>query len=153
MGIFAEFRGFKYNDPMEYEHLKWEYRFERQHVARDAAELLPNHQSAQDIQEKLMSYVLNLDHGVGKHKAIVFERALGYNASNAGALERQIRRGLMRYRAESVGHNGYGRKYRTIMRITGPNGKQPVQVGWIILDGESFSRMVTAYVDDKNRRP
>jgi len=142
-----------YNDPMEHKRQKWDFHFDSRHIAHDATELLPNHQKASGILEKLLSYSLNQSHNDGKHKAIVSERALGYNVSNAGALERQIRQGLMRYRAESVGNNGFGEKYRTIMVIAGPNGKQPVEIAWIILNGETFPRMVTAYVDSKSRRP
>jgi len=146
-GTFAEFKDLKYTDSMKYEHLKWEYRFDRQHIARDAAELLPNHQNAQGIQEKLLSYALNLNHESGMHKAVVFESALGYNASNAGVLERQIRRGLMRYRADYVGNKGFGDAYRMKMLVDGPKGRKVISIGWIFDTGSQNPRMVTVYVD------
>ena len=138
---------------MDYERTIWDYAFDKKYAASDATELLPNHSKARGVLEKLLAYSQNPEHIDGRHKAVVFESAWGYNTNNARELERQIRHGLMRYRAENTGHNGYGERYQTALLIAGSKGKQPVQIGWIVIDGEIYPRMVTAYVDDKNRRP
>ena len=43
---------------------------------------LPNYQRAVILREKLEGYSLNPEHPVGKHKAIVFKSALGYEQAN-----------------------------------------------------------------------
>jgi len=135
---------------------EWDIAFEQQHLATSAKEKLPAYRSAQNVAEKLTSYVLNDQHPRGKHKAIVFRSALGYNIGDAEILHTRIMEGLQKYRAQSTGHNGYGEQYRVTMLIEGigdkANTKQPVDTGWIIRDGESFPRMVNAIVSD-DRRP
>ncbi|MEG0270757.1 MAG: phage minor capsid protein, partial [Clostridia bacterium] len=134
----------------------WDRDFDDKHRAKTLDELLPSHKRAENIREKLSAYTLNQEHSRGKHKAIVFERALGYNKDIAQELAAQIQNGLKKYRAVSTGNNGFGESYRVTMLINGAGSKsdvqQPVETGWIIRNGEKFPRMVNAIVG-KGKRP
>ena len=142
----AEFQTTKYAAGVEWDRLKWDYDFERNYRAKDDSELLTNWTDASNILEKLKNYSLSPTQETGKHKAVVFESALGYNLSNATDLEYEIRKGLARYKAVGTGNDGYGDKYTVVMLVSGPKGKQPIETGWIFRAGEQIPRMVTAYV-------
>ena len=149
----AAFRRIKNAEGISWERLQWDYRFMQRYAAKTSADLLPRYTDAIDIAAKLEDYVLDPTHPTGKHKALVFESALGYNLSNRSSLEAELRRGLGRYKAIPTGNNGYGETYRMKLLVSGPKGRQPVSAGWIIRDGEDFPRMVTAYVDSASKRP
>lgn len=130
---------------------RWDDLFNKKHLSQGSEDLLPRHTKAYGISEKLNQYCLNMDHPVGRNKALVFDSALGYNVSNSDQLEAEIRRGLVTYRATPKGDNGFGKKFVVVMLITGANGKkQPVVTSWIV--ERDAPRMVTAYVD-KDQRP
>ncbi|HWQ98917.1 MAG TPA: minor capsid protein [Clostridia bacterium] len=148
----AAFQRMKYTDAVGFEQLEWDYRFEKKHRATDESELLVNRGDAVGINEKLTTYSLSMDHPRGKHKARVFDSALGYTGFNVDVLENEITAGLAKYKAAATGNNGFGNTFDVTMLITGPKGKQPINTGWIFRDGEVFPRMVTAYVD-KPQRP
>ncbi len=59
---------------------------------------LPGYKDALIPDEKTIGYALNMEHSTGKHKAIVFEKVLGYNSSNKEQLIKRVRRGLVDYR-------------------------------------------------------
>lgn len=134
----------------------WDRDFDDKHRAKTLDELLPSYKRAENIREKLSAYTLNQEHSRGKHKAIVFESALGYNKDTAQELAAQIQNGLKKYRAVPTGNNGFGESYRVTMLINGAGSKsdvrQPVETGWIIRNGEKFPRMVNAIVS-KGKRP
>lgn len=124
-------------------------KFNKKYKAKNSNELLENYQTAENINAKLTGYVLNANNERGKDKAVVFESTLGYNLSNADELASKIRDGLSVYKALPGEPNEYGNLYNVKMLITGPNGNiKPVKTGWIIRDGETAPRMVTAYVDN-----
>lgn len=130
---------------------EWDRVFSIKYLAKSETDLLKNHESAAGIRDKLSRYSLNKDHPTGKHKALVFQSALGYNESNVEALEAEIKSGLRNYKAISKGDKGHGPKFDVVMLVKGKNGKtQPVLTSWIIEN--DIPRMVTAYVE-KNRRP
>lgn len=130
---------------------EWDRVFSIKYLAKSETDLLKNHEYAAGIRDKLSRYSLNKDHPTGKHKALVFQSALGYNESNVEALEAEIKSGLRNYKAISKGDKGHGPKFDVVMLVKGQNGKkQPVLTSWIIEN--DIPRMVTAYVE-KNRRP
>ena len=90
----------------------------------------------------------------GKHKALVFERSLGYNTTNSELLEAEIRKGLELYKAFPKGNDGHGDKFNVIILVDGANGnRQPIITGWIYDNGNDNPRMVTTYVYKELRRP
>lgn len=149
---FAGFRRMKKSDSVRYQRLQWDARFLRKYGADTEHPPLNNLESPRGIGDKLITYSLNTEHEYGKHKAVVFQSALGYNQNNAGRLEEAIKAGLNRYRAVPLGDDGYGPKFNVMLLVDGPNGKrQPVKTTWIYDKGLDTPRMVTCYVE-KNKR-
>jgi hypothetical protein len=107
---------------------------------------LPNGQEAFIDVAKLRDYCLNPDHPKGKHKARVFNAALGLTANDAERL-REVLLGVARtHDAQSVGPNDYGRRYNIEFKMLGPRGEVAVRCSWIIRDGEEFPRLTSCYV-------
>ena len=123
--------------------------FDMEHLAKDASELLPGYNSAAIPDEKLTAYALNKDHPVGKYKALVFEKVLGYNISNRGDLIGRVREGLEKYRFTERDATQYGRPFEVSMMIRGANGRYaPVKTAWQIDNGSDTPRLVSIYVDE-----
>ncbi len=149
---FAGFRRMKKANSVRYQRLQWDARFFRKYGSNAEHSPLNNFETPRGISDKLTAYSLNSEHEYGKHKAVVFQGALGYNQGNAGQLEEAIKAGLNRYRAIPIGDDGYGPKFNVMLLVDGPNGKrQPVKTTWIYDNGLDTPRMVTCYVE-KNKR-
>ena len=107
---------------------------------------LPNGKRA-DLGTKLEEYTLNPQHFEGRHKARVFEAALGITVSNADVL----RRGLLDAAAtsdqvESKGDNGFGELYVLRFPLATPKGTATIVSVWIVRHGEDFPRLATCYI-------
>lgn len=107
---------------------------------------LPNGEHA-ELGTKLEDYVLNADHLDGRHKARVFESALGITIADAW----RLREALLEAAANSEGathkgHNGFGHIYSLPVRMPSKQGTVMVQSAWIVLDGECAPRLVSCYV-------
>jgi hypothetical protein len=97
---------------------------------------------------KIRDYLLSREHPIGRFKATFFE-TLGYTRSAWRVLERDIR--LLASSEEGVnGHSSrFGEKFEVSGTITGPSGRSATLVTvWIILNGESVPRFVTAFPGD-----
>ena len=122
--------------------------FMKANAARSVTELLPRYSEAIIPDAKLTGYALNKDHKTGKHKAIVFERALGYTTDNKDDLISAVQMELAKVRARQQSDTQYGKPFRVTMMIKGANGRYAkVQTGWIIDHGETVPRLITIYVD------
>ncbi|WP_040682991.1 DUF6883 domain-containing protein [Thermosinus carboxydivorans] len=106
-------------------------------------------QQARGIKEKLLSYSLNSNHPVGKHKAIVFEKELGYTESNWEKLEKEILSGLTKFPAVYAGQTPVSNnpKYVVSMKVQGVNGATSTILTVWEQTASGEIRMVTAYVD------
>ena len=112
-----------------------------------AGNRLPNFENARIDSMKFYGYSLNPNHVTGGNKARVFERALGYNQSNADQLISQIRRNLPNNNAVIGLRDNYGQRFTVDMQIRGVNGNTAtVRTGWIIDVDSSIPRLVTIYV-------
>jgi len=110
---------------------------------------LPHCKEVDIPREKLEGYSLNSEHPVGKHHAIVFKAALGFDQSNWDVLARIILEQLPYYEAVLDRKDEYGQRYNVTMPITGPGGKTAdVLTAWIIETGQDYPRFVTAYPED-----
>jgi hypothetical protein len=96
--------------------------------------------------EKLTQYALDPDHPRGGDKARVFKSALGYDQSNYGDLDKQIREGIQREHAEPRGSNEYGSQFSVDIPVAGPAGSAIVRTGWIYDHGSDVPRFTTAFV-------
>lgn len=123
--------------------------FRAAHIAKSNAEKLPNFEKASIPVSKLSGYALNKNHPVGKHKAIAFEKVLGYTEANQNDLIAEIRRGLAQYRAVSRKATQYGQPFEVQMVITGANGRTAkIKTGWIIESDSTVPRLTTVYIDE-----
>jgi len=110
---------------------------------------LPYYEEVGIPREKLEGYCLNPEHPIGKHHAIVFKSALGFDQSNWQILAGLIIEQLPYCEAVLGIKDGYGQRYNVIMSITGPNGKTAdVLTAWIVDIGQDHPRFVTAYPEE-----
>lgn len=96
--------------------------------------------------KKLTGYALDPKKAPDKAKA--FKLALGYDQSNADELLQNIVDHVDESKFVEKGNVGYGMLYQSVMRLTGPNGKQAnVLTAWIDENGKK--RLTSVYVTDK----
>jgi len=94
---------------------------------------------------KVRDYLLSDSHPVGRFK-FAFFASLGYTAGNWETLAADLRRHAMDNEAIATERNNYGQKYEVRGRIEGPAERSASLVAvWIVLRGESFPRLVTAF--------
>ena len=94
---------------------------------------------------KTRDYLLDPEHSQGASKARFF-RSLGYSRLAWRRLESDLRIAHDSWRMRSESRSAFGDVYRLVSVITGPNGRSAVVVTvWIIREGESFARFVTAH--------
>jgi len=120
-------------------------------MANTARNVHPNalsgYEKASIPRAKLEDYLLNPAHPVGKHKAKVFESALGFDQSSWELLEMAIRNELPYNEALSTKDDLYGRRYNVTITIKGPNGSEKeVITAWILKTGDDRPSFVTAYL-------
>lgn len=96
----------------------------------------------ESVEQKLLTYLLNPDHRLGKHKARWFRSALGFTQTNYEALAQQII--FDPVVAIETGIDRYGTHYDQWITIHGANGNVVrVQFAWIRND-DGIVRLVTA---------
>jgi len=106
---------------------------------------LPNGERA-ELGTKLEDYVLNPLHPHGKHKARVFETALGITLLNADVLRQALLEAAAKSNAaEGGGDNGFGLVFILIFPMA-TRGNATVLSAWIIRHGEDFPRLTTCYI-------
>jgi len=101
---------------------------------------------------KLTEYALNPDNPVGRHKAYVFERALGFTKSHWSLLAEQIE--LLALDSEAVLKlvDHHGSHYSVDLEIRGLQGQQAVVcTGWIVTSGSDEARLTTLYIRKRAR--
>ena len=83
--------------------------------------------------EKLRDYVLSPEHAHGRHKARVFQSALGIDRDNWVYLREQILAGVVEAEVSEVRSGRYGLRYSVPILIEGLNGQtHEVITGWIV---------------------
>jgi filamentous hemagglutinin len=96
---------------------------------------------------KLTEYALNPQAPRGRHKAIVFERALGFTRENYVDLLTQIERRALETKATFHSEDAFGRRYMVDLTVEGTGGRQGVvRTGWLVPTGADEARLVTLYV-------
>ena len=107
---------------------------------------LPNGDRA-DLGTKLEDYVLNPRHREGRHKARLFESALGITLANTGVLRQAILSAAENSAdAEPFGNNGHGELYVLRFALGTEKGSGTVLMAWIGRDSEDFPRLVPCYI-------
>ena len=108
---------------------------------------LPNYQNAVIPSNKLERYSLEPMHPRGKHKAIVFKSALGFDQSNWATLKQSIFDELPYHQATATKEDSWGKRYKVVLPIRGPNGNTTdVVVAWIIKAGTDYPSLDSTWV-------
>ncbi len=110
---------------------------------------LPNYKNAVIPDRKITGYSLNLNHNKGKHKAIAFQKYLGYNINNADMLIEAVYNGIKLNPAKAKKKTEYGQQYEVRMKLKGVNGKRAnVLSAWIIENESDIPRLTSLYVKE-----
>ena len=107
---------------------------------------LPNIEHAVIEIGKLTDYSLNAAHDVGKHKARVFQAALGITVGDAAWLREQLLRGAHHHEAVKGGRSLFGQKYVVDMAISRGDLSAIIRTSWIVGHGTNFPRLTSCYV-------
>lgn len=107
---------------------------------------LPNSERAVIDMKKLLGYCLNLSHSDGRHKARVFQAALGLKIENAEELRIALLQAIQSDHATVDQRNQYGQKYIINFPMTRGGKTATIHSVWIVRDDENFPRLVTCYV-------
>jgi hypothetical protein len=107
---------------------------------------LPYRESAILELAKLKDYCLNLAHARGRHKARLFQAALGMGSEHAEEL-RVILLDAARRLPASLSHaDVWGQQWRIDVHITRQDRSAVVRTIWIVRNGETLARFVTCWV-------
>jgi len=107
---------------------------------------LPNGLDAVVEIEKLRDYCLSRTHPLGRHKARVFEAALGLTSADATFLQQQLRQAAIREPAVPSIADAFGSRFTIEFRLQRNQKSAYIQSAWIIRAGESIPRFLTCYV-------
>jgi len=107
---------------------------------------LPNAARAIVDIEKLRDYCLSESHPRGKHKARVFETALGLTASDASELRDAILTAIQTEEAVAGEQDEFGRRYIVDFSMQRQDKEAIVRSAWIIRTGEEMPRLSSCYV-------
>lgn len=107
---------------------------------------LPNVERAAADIAKLRDYSLNPAHDVGKHKARIFQAALGITLDDAGWLVERVLQAAREEEASPGPPSLFGEKYVIDVLITRGDRGAVVRTTWIIEYGTDFPRLTSCYV-------
>ena len=108
---------------------------------------LPKAENATIPTDKLLRYALDPNHERGRHKARVFDSALGITAADWRYLHDQILEALPDADVRSTTITSFGVAYEVVVMIDGLNGAtQPVVTTWIV-ESDSPPRLTSTWVD------
>jgi hypothetical protein len=96
---------------------------------------------------KLTQYALNPSSPRGRHKAVLFEKLLGFTKEDFIGLVRQLEKHCLQAEATFHSEDEFGRRYTVDVLVEGTTGQQAtVRTGWIVPTGTEEAHLVTLYV-------
>ena len=97
---------------------------------------------------KLTHYALDLDSPYGKHKAIQFEKLLGFTKENYAGLISQIQNKSLGAEVFFHSEDQFGKRYTVDIEVKGitENKRAIVRTGWFMSVGSNDAHLVTLYV-------
>jgi len=107
---------------------------------------LPNIARASVDIAKLRDYCLNSTHPEGRHKARVFQSALGISSGDAEFLRQAILDAVARIDAVAGDSDAYGARYLVDFELKRGSRQVAVRTVWIVRYSEDFPRLLTCYV-------
>lgn len=104
------------------------------------------------LEEKLVKYVLNIEHPTGKHKAILFKKLLSIEAKDWMYLAQQISNGVKKGEIRKIRSTEFGIQYHVDIPITGLNRcSKTVRTAWIIKSNE-LPRLTSAFIPSEEEQ-
>lgn len=113
---------------------------------------MPNYQQAVTPREKFTEYSLDYDNPNSQGKAEAYEKALGFNKSNADVLIEQIDNAVKNGSVSPIEivETKFGTKYKYRIPVKGVNGQIKNVMAVYQIDKETqIPRMITNYVERK----
>ena len=107
---------------------------------------LPNGDQAVVPLEKFTEYALNPQHPSGRHKARVFQAALGLTLEDAAILQETVRRIASTHEATTQQPTPYGERYVIDFELTTDSGSATVRSAWIIRHSDGLPWLTSCYV-------
>ena len=107
---------------------------------------LPNASQAIIDPAKLRDYCLNAAHPEGRHKARVFQAALGIGPQDADWLKTAILAALQDAEVVNAEDTPYGQRYDVDVSLSRAGLTTWVRTGWILRKSENVPRLATCYV-------
>lgn len=108
---------------------------------------LPNGRMAVVADSKLLEYVLNPAHPVGRHHAALFEGLMGITRDHYLILKNALLEGARVEEVQPGQASRYGRKFEMRLSMEGPKAARVVLAVWLIERGDDRPRLVTCYVE------
>ncbi|MFH1919306.1 MAG: DUF6883 domain-containing protein [Planctomycetota bacterium] len=109
---------------------------------------IPGAERALISEEKIVRYLLNIDHPDGASKARVLAHA-GFDATCPEELEWALRKQHLSADAREGAPSAFGAKYEITRSLSGPKGSIMATSVWMIRHGESFPRLITLIPEPK----
>jgi hypothetical protein len=109
---------------------------------------LPNGDRA-NLGNKIEDYCLNLDHNVGKHKAILFKNRLGLTLKNSDILKNSIKHAALTESVILRKVNEYGQHYNMKFLLRTEVGESLILIASTIRFDEDFPRLTNCYPVNK----
>ena len=107
---------------------------------------LPNYEKAFVDDAKLLDYCLDPEHKIGKHKARVFQSALGINLNNFFILKDAILDAVLTEEGRFTNKITQGDLYNMDFDLTYLERTATVRTAWIIRNEEDFPRLTTCFI-------
>jgi hypothetical protein len=96
---------------------------------------------------KLTHYALEPNSPKGKHKAVLFEKLLGFTKENYTDLLHQLETKSLQAKATFHSEDQYGKRYTVDVLVDGIKGQQViVKTGWLVQNKARKAHLVTLYV-------
>jgi hypothetical protein len=106
---------------------------------------LPKKDNCSIQREKIVSYILNKNHEIGKSKAQFFT-SFGFSIDCPEILQDALVEHGKNRPVVKTRDDGYGPKYTVQCTISTPSGEKPcIETVWILETGSESPRFVTAY--------
>jgi hypothetical protein len=112
---------------------------------------LPGAASAIVDKAKIVDYLLNSDHLIGRAKSRFLE-SYGFRTTEWVVLKAAILAHAETHECADISQTAYGRSFSIDGPMKAPDGRHPtVRVVWFIREGEEIPRLVTLFPSRKER--
>jgi replicative DNA helicase len=106
---------------------------------------MPNNEQSIVSEDKILGYLLNDNHEIGKHKAAFFKR-FGFNITDIDLFRASLILHSYEREIDQVKDSHFGTKYELKCKINTPDKRNPCIVTvWIVENAGDIPRLVTAY--------